>query len=181
MPEKKQGDERITEQYRSNGEDMPVRDAARNYGPTVDQQGGDMMELTYSAGRTISLGNFEFVRIQIGAKVGRNADVDNDKCDMKFDKVKAFVCEVLDREEALVRKVTREPEALPALSGVNRAVWVEYGLTINAAAKFESHKIDIGLSRPIGDNEDASEAMTALETYLAQRISDERERLRGRE
>lgn len=180
MPTKTQGNERYTETYKNNreGTEKPVMDAAREYGPGVVQEGGDTMDLTFSAGRTISLGNYEFVRIQIGAR-GGFVPVPNAEYDAGYDKLKAFVSEILAREEAMVRKSQRKPEELPALEGTNRVVWVEYGLTINAAVKMESHKIDIGLSRPIGDDEDAASAVDALETYLAQRISAERDRLRG--
>lgn len=180
MPTKTQGNERYTETYKNNreGTEKPVMDAAREYGPGVVQEGGDAMDLTFATGRTISLGNYEFVRIQIGARCGF-VPVPNAEYDAGYDKLKAFVAEILAREEAMVRNSNRKPEELPVLDGTNRMIWVEYGLTINAAAKMESHKIDIGLSRPLGDDEDAAVAVETIQTYLAQRISAERDRLRG--
>jgi hypothetical protein len=178
--DKTQGNERYTENYAVTGQpDRPVADAVRDFGPVVDQKGGDTLDLSYAAGRTISLGNFEFVRILIGACVGY-VPVPSVQ-DGAFDEVKAFVTEILAREEAMVRRAQREQAALPPLPGVNRVIWVEYGLTLNAGIKYESHKVDIGMSRPIGDGEDPAEAMAAMETYLAQRVAAERDRLRGKE
>lgn len=178
---KTQGNERYTETYAVTGQpERPVTDAARAHGPLVEQRGGDVLEMTYAAGRTISLGNFEFVRIQIGARVGY-VPVPDANYDAAFDAVQAFVDAVLVREEALVRRTPVPEGALPPLAGVNRVVWVEYGMTLNAGIKYESHKLDIGLSRPIGDDEDPAAAMAALETYLAQRVAAQRDRLRGKE
>ena len=176
---KQQGNERFTETYNVTGQaERPVTDAAREHGPVVDQQGGDTLDVSYAAGRTISLGNFEFVRILIGARTGVDPEADQDS---SLDAIKSFVIEILSREEALVRRISREDLPLPPLDGVNRVLWVEYGLTMNAGVKYESHKVDIGLSRPIGDGEDPAAVMASMETYLADRASAERDRLRGNE
>ncbi|MFA4971187.1 MAG: hypothetical protein WC683_01150 [bacterium] len=173
------GTERCTETYQVKGSpDRPVRDADRPFGPIAVQQGGDLVETMFALGRTISLGNYEFVRIQIGARVGFDPTASL-MPDEALDAVRAFVGEVLDREEALVRNSPREEAPLPPLPGKRRFLWVEYGMTLNAAVRFEMHKLDLGLSRPIGDDEDAEEAVAALQEYLSQRIAAERERLRG--
>lgn len=174
---KTQGNERMTEIYNVVGSpEKPITDAARAYGPIVEQVDGALVEVTYAGARTISLGNYEFVRIQIGARVRVAPEA---SADASFDAVLAFVSEILAREEALVRKSPREDGPMADLPGVRREVWVEYGMTLNAKVKYESHKIDIGLSRPIGDDEDARQAMTALEAYLSQRAAAERDRLQG--
>lgn len=181
MTEKTRGNERVTEVYAvANEPDRPVRDAARDHGPLVEQAAGDTVDASYTAGRTISLGDFEFVRIAIGARTGRlpgDAGSDTDA----FEAIQAFVGEVLAREEALVRRTQREPQPLPPLPGIRRMIWVEYGLTLKAAVRYESHKVDIGLSRPLGDGEDAGAALAAIQEYLAARVAAERDRLRGKE
>ncbi len=176
---KTQGNERLTETYAISGEpERPVRDAAREYGPVADHQDADTVDVTFAAGRTISLGNYEFARVQIGARVGVDPAADQDAV---VAGVQAFVAEILAREEALVRRVQRVPDPLPHLEGRKRMVWVEYGMTLNAAQRFESHKIEVGISRPIGDAEDAAAAVDALQQYLAARVGAERDRLRGKE
>jgi len=174
---KTQGNERMTRTYNVVGaQEQPMTDISRPYGPVVDQQDSQMVEVTYAAGRTVSLGNYEFVRIQIGARV-RIADLG--KVDEAFIGVQQFVDAVINREESLVRKQPVSSDPLPTLEGVRREIWVEYGMTLNAKVKFESFKVDLGLSRPLGDSEDADAAMVALESYLSQRIDTERGRIRG--
>jgi hypothetical protein len=174
---KTQGNERMTEIFNVVGSpETPVMDAARAYGPIVEQADGALVEVTYAGARTISLGNYEFVRMQIGARI-RIAP--GESADAAFDAVNAFVGEIIAREEALVRKNPRDDGPLENLPGVRREVWVEYGMTLNAKVKFESHRLDIGLSRPLGDQEDARVAMADLESYLSKRAAAERDRLKG--
>lgn len=171
------GNERRTETYAVAGQDeRAVADAAREYGPAVDQRDGDLEDLTYAAGRTISLGNYEFVRIQIGVRAGFAPGVDREAA---FDTLQAWVAGVLGREEALVRQKAAPEQPLPALEGAQRLLWVEYGLTLNGKARFESHKVDLGVSRPLGDGEDAGAALEELQAYLSQRIDIEKSRVRG--
>ena len=175
---KTQGNERMTLTHNVVGEsEKPITNAIRPYGPVVDQVEGQMVDVSYAAGRTISLGNFEFVRILIGARV-RIADLA--AVDAAITGVQQFVGEVLGREEALVRKQPVGSGSLPPLDGVRREIWVEYGMTLNAGVKYESHKVDLGLSRPLGDEEEAEGAMAELEAYLSQRVGAERDRLQGK-
>ena len=174
---KTQGNERMTRTLNVVGaQEQPMSDASRPYGPVVDQVDGSLVEVTYASGRTVSIGNFEFVRIQIGARV-RIADAG--AVDAAFVGVQNFVDAVIGREEALVRKQPVLDGPLPTLDGVRREIWVEYGMTLNSKIKYESFRVDLGLSRPLGDGEDAEAAMLALETYLSQRVSDERDRIKG--
>lgn len=175
--QKTQGSENSSHTYAVVGSpDQPRTEENGPYGPVVEQRGGDLETVTFSIGRTISLGNYEFVRILIGAK---QSVPDGGYSSDAFADVESFVCEILAREEALVRKRPRENGPLPVLSGINRSVWVEYGLTLNAGVKFESHKVDVGLTRPIADDEDMVDVLSALQRDLSVRVNDKRTQLRG--
>jgi len=177
------GQERRSEVYSVVGSsDRPVAEGTREWGPEVRQSDGDVTDITYAAGRTISLGNYEFARVMVTVRGGWSPG-DETVYDAALDAVRAFATAVLAREEAEVRgrPLKGEAAAIPALPGVRRLVGIEYGLTLNAGVKFESHKIECGITRPLADGEDAVEAVEALQEYLSKWAGSERDRLRGSE
>jgi len=181
------GNERFVREHVVSGEEpTPVQEAHRDFGAPVLQQDEPMADIAFANGRTISMGSYQFARVQIGVRVvipelaGVPFAVRQEKSSGIIDQLSRFVQEVLAREEALIRRIAREDQPLPMVPGVRRSVWVEYGLTLNAAAKFESHKIEIMLSRPLAEGEDAGLAMQEVEAYLAQRVNQERERVQGK-
>ena len=93
----------------------------------------------YSEGRTISLGNYQFARITVGAKANSLDDAIN------------FTNEALNRE---VSKLTGESYEFQLLPQVNE-VELEYGLTLKIA-KFESGRIDVSASLPVEGSVEAS-------------------------
>lgn len=159
--------------------ETPVTDAERPCGALVFHADVLTEDFPYARHRTISLGNYEFARIQIGVQYGLPLGTAAAEQEAALESARAFVREFLAREEAHVRRAPREVQALPVLPGIKRVVWVEYGLTLSSKVKMEGYKVDMGWRRPIADGADAAAAVTQLQDAMGNRIEEERNAIRG--
>jgi len=182
MTGKKQGREFHTHTHKADGEEGIVKDEFKRDGEWAKQDSDKFDNCNVSAGVTISRGNYQFARIDIGL----NYSFDDEQIteDEAFNVAQSIVDEVLGREEAEIRGVARDRTDLADFGkseGIEgRSVYVSYGLTLNGSAKFESHRIDIGRTRYVGDAEDLTAEFEKLGEQLGERITAEREKLEGR-
>lgn len=135
-----------------------------------------MTEVRVSAGRTVSLGNFEFARMNITMEL--RCPVENVEWAHAYGR--SVVHEVLEREVASLGTSERQklPLAQPPedISGI--MIGVEYGLTISLK-KFESSKVDVGVTRPVTDGESIDDVVDKLQEYVGAKVKIESDKIRG--
>lgn len=177
-----QGREFHTHTHKKDGDEGVLKDEFKRDGEWARQDHDRADDCNVAAGITISRGNYQFARIDIGLTFVFDPAVIEE--DAAFDVAQAIVDEMLAREEAEIRGSTRTTSALPKFGleqGIRgRSVYVGYGLTLNGAAKFESHRIDIGRTRRIADDADLAAEFEKLGEQISERITVEREKVEGR-
>lgn len=156
-----------------------VKEKAVNDGKMAEWTDEDTESLSVSFGRTISLGNFEFARVNLGIMVGLPYPVVQEAHDAAYKRMYEAVEEVLDREEAFIRGEEREfhPIDLNGI-GVKVAVWIDYGLTFKKKG-MDSNKVDISASRKLTDGSDFEEKVNELEKEVGDRIGAYKEMVLG--
>lgn len=130
----------------------------------------DTFPFRVSGQRTVCTGRFAFARVSVAMKVSVHADGREEA----FEYVRGVVTEILEREEAALRKKKREnkdiEEATVKIFG--RVIEVEYGLTI-PMPNYESKKIDIGMVEPVDDDESLEVAIDRVQAWVIERLADE--------
>ncbi len=149
----------------------------RDPSPAVGEPVSDLVGIRYAAGRTISLGSFSFARIFLKMSVS----VARKDTELGYAHARAVVDEIVNRETALLRGEARPAVALSSPTAIQ--VWapelsLDYGLTI-PTQRFESSKVDVGITRPIGDGEELEAAAKDLQAWCQAQITNERERIVG--
>lgn len=130
---------------------------------------------TVRSSRTIETARFEFARFTFAV----TGSADPDKSDELHDYLLGAVKELVEREEAGVRKQEREDVVIeePDFEVWARWVNVDYGLTISGPKKYESAKVDIGIREPIPDGIPLEDAIPKIISLTEQRIADGRDKL----
>lgn len=132
----------------------------------------DVFPFKVSGQRTICTGRFAFARVGVTMQVSVRAD----QRDEAFEYVSNVVAEVVDREEAGLRKQERENKDIEdtPLKLFGRSIEIEYGLTI-PLPNYESKKVDVGMTEPIDDDESLEEAIDRVQAWILERL-DEKQR-----
>jgi hypothetical protein len=129
---------------------------------------GERMRISASAGRTISLGNFEFARVTVtvSASVGRD----------QFAALKAAVDEIIEAEEASLKG---EESARPEVDvpGTDREIRIEYGMTVSLK-RYESAKVDVGITQPISDDDDFATKLAEVQSWVGDTLMAEVEKVK---
>lgn len=182
MKSKQEGREFHTHTHKADNEEGIVKDEFKRDGAWAKHDEDRMDNCNVSAGVTISRGNYQFARIDIGLFYGFDPDVISE--DESFEMAQTIVDEMLAREEAETRGIARDESDMPEFGtkqGIKgRSVYVGYGLTLNGAARFESHRIDVGRTRRVPDDADLEVELNKLGEQLGEKITLEREKIEGR-
>ncbi len=163
------------------GNQKLVKEYVYDAGKPVEQTAEDTDDLVVSMGRTISLGNFEFSRVNMGIRIGLH-NPNSDERHLAHAMMIEGVKHVLDREEASVRGQDVIKKPFPKLDGfgVKRSVWLEYGLTIKGEG-MDSFKVDVALSRHVGDKDSIEQTIHELSEEIGVRIGEEADIIRNPE
>lgn len=167
----------VTVKNRGGAEKL-VKEYVYEGGRPAKQTTDDTEDLVVSLGRTISLGSYEFSRVNMGIKVGLLSPTVEER-DEAHDLMLRAVRHVLDKEEASVRGQKIIEKEFPALDGfgVKRSVWLEYGLTIKGGG-MDMFKVDVALSRHVSDTGSIEQTVLDLSEEIGARIGEEAEILR---
>lgn len=182
MAKTQQGREFHSHVQKKDGEEGILKDEFKRDGAWAKHAADAADNCSASAGLTISRGNYQFARIDVGLTFSFAPDTiaESDA----FDIAHGIVDEILSREEAEIREVARAAHPLagfgPSEGITGRSIYLAYGLTLNGAAKFESHRIDIGRTKRVADDADLCAEFIALGEQLGERITLERARIEGR-
>ena len=134
----------------------------------------DTFSFSVSGQRTVCTARFAFARVGVQIHVNVRPDQREDA----FEYVRGVVTEILEREEAGLRKREREDfdidEAPFDLFG--RVVSIDYGLTI-PLPNYESRKIDIGMTEPIDDGELLGDGIERVQAWILERLDEEQKRM----
>ena len=132
--------------------------------------------VSVQGGRTVSLKQFEFARITVAMRTGVK---DPEKRDEAYDQCLGVVNEILNRECSKIAGDKRDDEAIAwTVEGGQRTVTIEYGLTVSLA-RYESAKVDIGITQPISDDADIEKEIEALQKWTEEKIAKEDSKIRN--
>ena len=160
----------ISRERKKDRQRNPWRPAGRSvpFGSEVRWKCTRVREEGYSNGRTIALGEFEFARADMGLEV---AGVDREAL---VDAMRSIVTEWLDREEASITGLPREPQPYAALPGIRRRVRIGYGMTLRGEGKRETVKFDVHTCEPIADGASVGDVIGHVMEWLETKVREER-------
>jgi len=179
---KQEGREFHTHTQKKDGQEGVIKDEFKRSGQWADHSADKSNNCSVSSGVTISRGNFQFARVDVGLTFGFDPEIISE--DDAYDIATSVVDEILSREEGSIRQTMRavvpmrEFGASQGIAG--RSIYIGYGLTMNGSQKFESHRIDVGRTLPIADDASIEVAFESLGEQLGSRISMERSRIENR-
>lgn len=125
--------------------------------------------VSYSAGKTISLGDFQFARV--GVTVETEHGPNDESMTSALDKTRLIAKEIVDQEAASVKGEDREAGVYDPTGFSKYRVTIEYGLTLKTG-KFDSAKVDISMTR-YTDDASFHGAVGAMRQQLAERVTVE--------
>lgn len=172
----KQGKTSHTHEHKKNGEVSTLKDDHKGDGLWGRQEIHGLDRAYAQAGRTISLGDFQFARFDVG--IGAHYDERAVSEDDLFDELQAIVDEVCEQEEAEIRGTPREQATLEIGTKCTGIVLtISYGLTLKGEQRFESHRVDLSRSRFVNDGADINAEFVKLQEWVGDRIEAEREKI----
>lgn len=176
--QKKQGKNSVVHTVGKNPAKL-VEENMENDGKFAVQTDEDTQDESSSCGRTISLGDFQFARVNTGIGVGLPFGADKEARDLAHDRMEAAIDEVLDREEAFIRGQDRVHKyvVLNGL-GVKISIWLDYGLTLKGKGR-DSHKFDISSSRYLSDGSDFEAQIEELSKEVGERVGKRKKKVLG--
>ena len=128
--------------------------------------------VSVSLGRTISLGDFNFARVDAGVTFADNGG-DAIEC------ARRIAQEVLDRETAAITNGDRVSVPLTFADDLTaRRVKVTYGMTKSLKA-YESARFDVTVDEPVADGVPFETALKAVQSVTGRFIEAELKRLRS--
>lgn len=138
---------------------------------TVGKSGGRTVSV--SLGRTISLGDFNFARVDAGVSFVDDGSVDAIGC------ARRIAQEVLDRETAAITQSDRVAVPLTFADDLcSRRIKVTYGMTRSLKA-YESARFDVTVDEPVSDEVPFETALKAVQTVTGRFIEAELKGLRA--
>ena len=166
-----EGSVSVTKLHKRDGEERLVGAEHAGTGRYATQEiPMDTFPFKVTGHRTICTGRFAFARVGVSMQVNVMAD----QRDEAFEYVRGVVTEILEREESGLRNREREngiiEDATVKMWG--RVIEINYGLTI-PFPNYESKKIEIGMTEPIGDDEPLEEAIERVQAWILERLDEE--------
>ena len=179
---KQEGREFHTHTQKKDGQEGVLKDEFKRDGEWAKHASDRADNCSVSSGVTVSRGNFQFARIDVGIRFRFDPEIISE--DDAYGIATSIVGEILSREESSIRGTVRSVVSLPAFGSpqgiVGRSIYVGYGLTLNGSQKFESHRIDVGRTMPIEDDSEIEAMFSDLGDQMGCRISQERDRIENR-
>lgn len=130
-------------------------------------------EARYSRGITISLGEFEFARVEITLSAAGTDRV------LLVEQMRDVAAEYLAREEALITGVPRENQAYGPVAALRRVVGIGYGMTLRGEGKRETVKFDVHCTEPIDDGASVGDALERVRAWIEMRAREEKAAVQG--
>ena len=129
--------------------------------------------VSVSLGKTISLGDFNFARVDAGVEFADDGSGDAIGC------AKRIAQEVLDREAAAITQTDRVSVPLTfADDFASRRIRVTYGMTRSLKA-YESVRFDVTVDEPVADGVPFESALKAVQGMTGRFIEAELKRLKS--
>jgi len=170
-------EERFDPQIRYYTEERETTTTIVSKGDPTLTQVGNPVEFTwteglprvaYSAGKTLSLGDYQFARVGVTIEVEYGL---NDNPDHAYDTVKYLAKEIVAQESASIKREERENgEFLPGDYGKYR-ITLDYGLTLKTG-RFDSSKVDVILTR-YSTHKDLQGVLANMRGILSKRVQEE--------
>ena len=128
---------------------------------------------SYSAGKTVSLGDYQFARVGVIIEVEHSLEQESNA----FEVVKYLSNEICLQEEASILKQEREVQDFRDGGFRKFRITLDYGLTLKTG-RFDSAKVDIALTR-YATLEDLKYVLKDMRAILSTRIQDEAISIKG--
>lgn len=173
------GKERILHVFKKRGLTFLKKEEACNDEKYVERVDGQTEKFELVNSRTIALSQFEFAKIGMGIIAEFKTPVSDRSKEVFFKAARRAVDEILNRETAQLRNEKRPDRPIVFNAGVNRSVWMKYGLTLKGDARFESNKFEVAATRVIDEDKNMGKVIEELQDYLTDKIGEERERIYG--
>lgn len=123
-------------------------------------------------GRTISLGDFNFARVDCGVEFAVGSGDATETARM-------VVSEVLEREIAAITGNARKKGDLSVMDGLKgRRIHVTYGMTKSLKA-YESARFDVTVDEPVADGVSFEEALASVQAVTGRFIEAELKRVKS--
>jgi hypothetical protein len=127
----------------------------------------------YSAGKTISLGDYQFARFSVTIEVEHTSSRE----DAAYDLTKLLAVEIAEQEAAAVKSEAREPKPFTTGNFGKYRISLEYGLTLKTG-KFDSAKVDVSMTRLV-THDDFASSLADMRAKLSSRVMTEARTLKG--
>jgi hypothetical protein len=125
-------------------------------------------------GRTVSLGDFNFARVDCGVEFAADATLGD-----AIETARKVVEEILEREIAAITGSGRKKGDLSVMDGLKgRRIHVTYGMTKSLKA-YESARFDVTVDEPVADGVDFEAALLAVQGLTSKFIDGELKRLKS--
>jgi len=126
-------------------------------------------------GRTVSLGDFNFARVDVGVEFAPTASFVGDAVET----LRKVVEEILEREIAAITSNTRKKGDLSEMDDLQgRKIHVTYGMTKSLKA-YESARFDVTVDEPVADGVAFEAALLAVQGLTSKFIDGELKRLKS--
>jgi hypothetical protein len=127
----------------------------------------------YTAGKTVSLGDYQFARFGVTIEVEHSVEREEDA----YNLTRLLAVEVADQETASIKGDEREPKPFTTGNFGKYRISLEYGLTLKTG-KFDSAKVDVSMTR-LTSHEDFGDTLALMRAKLSERITAEAKTLKG--
>lgn len=128
---------------------------------------------SYSAGKTISLGDYQFARVSVVIEVEHSIEQEGDA----FKTVKYLANEICEQEEASILKQDRSVRDFNHGGFQKFRITLDYGLTLKTG-RFDSSKLDVALTR-YALLPDLGTTLKGMRDTLSRRVQDEARSIKG--
>lgn len=127
----------------------------------------------YSAGKTISLGDFQFARVGVTIEIEHSPEREGDA----FSTARFLAKEIVDQEEASIKQEERSAHDFEDGGFSKYRVTIEYGLTLKTG-KFDSAKVDVNMTR-FAERDQFGPTISDMRKALTERVMSEASSLKG--
>ena len=154
-------------------------DGDGHFARSVDPRG--LEAVSVSIGRTVELRQFEFARFDIGFELYAES---GNAVERAYVAARAASMAYADYEAQKLRggdppEVELSKDVVDVLDAcVARSISMSFGLTLQGARKYESHRADVGRTMRVDDDSSMVNAVRELQDDLADRIRREHRRIR---
>ena len=121
-----------------------------------------------SAGKVVSLGNYEFARVTISIKAYYAPEHEESGHKSLCD----FIVEHLEREIAKISNESRDSVVVTHVEPMSASIKVDYGLTLRGERRFESNKVDISVERFVGKGQSLVVVLQEAQLVACNRLQE---------